>query len=537
MHHKHISWRLGAALLVAMACTVSLAQGESKAVDGAPRGSIFNLQAVRLPHGGWAATFDVEYRAQPGVASIVSLRQLDSRGGANEAPTEAHAPVRPAELGQTRMTITLPRPADGKQTIEIRVQLATVVGVTMLGTQTIKTRLDWPTSREMYVLTQIGGKTPEQIVALSVERIDTNERTAIEEAKVFLERAIEANPRLDIAYIEMARVSMKLNWGPEGLLQAERFLDTAMQIQDSVNARILLAYVYAHQRRYQRAEALLDDVAKKNPPNLWLWANWGELEELQGHADKAIAKYQEAIARPHAHDPYDRARVWSYIKLFPLLEARADFEAVERLHKQRTAEYGLRECHGVAYARFLVGHRGDASAAIVLARREMEGNCQKEMVRDALGLAYYMAWSNDPKQLDALNQARIYLPVGAKLFYQLAQGDRTAAIGRKLVAAGEKVDVPDNGKWNALAYALQARELSVARRLIALGAKPAGLVGEDQYPVAFLPVFMKDQDGIGLMKSSGVDYAKLRHKGVTAIDMARQAGERELVQLLERPGT
>ena len=69
--------------------------------------------------------------------------------------------------------------------------------------------------------------------------IDTGERGAVRQGKLHLERLLKANPRLDQAYVELARAAMKLNWGPDGLREAEALIQSALQLRpDSTNARI-----------------------------------------------------------------------------------------------------------------------------------------------------------------------------------------------------------------------------------------------------------------------------------------------------------
>jgi Tfp pilus assembly protein PilF len=128
---------------------------------------------------------------------------------------------------------------------------------------------------------------------------------------------------------------MKSNWGPEGLHQAEKLLASALQIRpDSVNAKILLGYVYAHQGRHKQSEALFVDASQTDTKNLWLWSNWGEVLVMQGKLEPAIQKYREAVKRPREHDTYDRARLDAYAHLLPLLEQRKDLDGMEALLKQ-----------------------------------------------------------------------------------------------------------------------------------------------------------------------------------------------------------
>jgi Tfp pilus assembly protein PilF len=396
--------------------------------------------------------------------------------------------------------------------------------------------IDWPDAQTWALDREVADKTPEELLKRAIGLIDAEDGHGLQHAKHLLERLVTNDRQFDAAYVELARVAMKSNWGPEGLRQAESLLDSALEIRpDSVNAKILLGYVYVHQGRYKPAEVLFVDASRTPTNNLWLWANWGQLLVMQGKLEPAVQKYREAITRPQTHDTYDRARLDAYRNLLLLLERRNDLDGMEALHQQRVQEFGPGHCYGGAYARFVLHHRGDAAAAITLARRSIEAQCSAQSTRDVLGLAHYAAWAatSDPSRSELLHQARVYFPSSARLLYQLATSDRTLPAAKQLIAAGESIGQQDNQKLNALAYALQDRDLAAARRLLRLGARPDALVGDADMPVALLPVIAADTAGIRLMRQFGVDYSKLRYEGATAIDHARRIGDRQLLEALD----
>lgn len=125
-------------------------------------------------------------------------------------------------------------------------------------------------------------------------------------------------------------------------------------------------------------------------------------------------------------------------------------------------------------------------------------------------------------------------PGGPRVLYQLAASERTVAAVQPLKATGEAIDPLDNRKFNALAYALERRDLEAARRLLRLGARPDTLVGEADMPVALLPVISADLDAVRLMRQFKVDDSKLRFQGSTAIDHAKRMGDRRLLEALGR---
>ena len=172
---------------------------------------------------------------------------------------------------------------------------------------------------------------------------------------------------------------------------------------------------------------------------------------------------------------------------------------------------------------------------MAMAQRASASRCDEGAARQALGLAHYLAWSQtrEPGRAEALRQARIVRPVGPALLYELATSEHTAAAIEQLVAEGERIDQVDNEQVTALAYAIRANDLVAARRLMRQGARPEALVGFEQMPLALIPVLTGNLDSIRLMQKSGVDYSKLRYKGMTALDHARGIHDTKLLQALD----
>ena len=202
------------------------------------------------------------------------------------------------------------------------------------------------------------------------------------------------------------------------------------------------------------------------------------------------------------------------------------------------SEFGPGACYSADYARFLLQVRGDTQGAIDMARGALNLNCADSGARQILGLAEYVKWAeaSGTDRAEALNQARIYLPAGAMPLYLLAMSDRTIRAAKQLIAAGEQLDQKDNDKLTALAYALKNRDLAAAKRLLALGARSDIPVGYGDVPVALMPVMEGDLQAIRIMQQYGVDYSKLRYRGATAFDFAKQSGNSALLKALGDKG-
>jgi ankyrin repeat protein len=213
-----------------------------------------------------------------------------------------------------------------------------------------------------------------------------------------------------------------------------------------------------------------------------------------------------------------------------------DLDGVELLYKKRLADFGDESCSTAAYARFLLQQRGDADAAIEIARKGLDHKCADWNPRQILGLAHYVVWSRTEGQarVEALNQARVYLPPGPTSMYLLVSSDKTAGVASQLIAAGEKVDQKDNERLNALAHAIQREDLPAMRRLLRLGARPETPIGFDDMPVALVPVLHQDVEMVKLLQQFGADYSRITYRGATAFDFAKQAGDPQLLDALKQ---
>jgi hypothetical protein len=183
--------------------------------------------------------------------------------------------------------------------------------------------------------------------------------------------------------------------------------------------------------------------------------------------------------------------------------------------------------------------RGQAEPDAVLARlRAVPASaCNPAAVDEAMGLvAYFVAGAYPAGQAaPMMEKAKLQAPVTARLLYELAWSERGGAVIRQLLASGVAIDQKDAQRNTALAYALDTGRVEAARRLLALGARTTALVGPEDLPVALVPVFNRDAAGILLMRNSGVDYAVLRYRGLTAVEHARKIHDARLLDMLGTP--
>jgi tetratricopeptide (TPR) repeat protein len=497
----------------------------------AGKDAISGLQVRQTVSGVWTAEFNYFYTGSPAAALFI-VELTPATGAPGMFDTFSGNALR----GTHRQSVKIQYPGIAGQTLGVTVFMRSPRnGMTTVASQHLDKIMDWPDLQTWTVNQQIAAFSPQDNLKQAQALIDSGGDYRIGVAKMTLEKLLEQNPNFDPAYVELARIALRTNRGPEGLHQAKDLLATALQIQpDSTDAKVLLGYVYAHQGHFTQAEALFNQAAAANTSNLWLWANWGEMLELEHQPDPAMAKYRQILSHPMTHDRNDRARAFAYEQLLGLLRQRGNSNAMETLYKQRIAEFGWGSCYSAEYTRFLLQVRGNIDGAIDSAQRALNQNCNDAPSRELLGLAEYAKWA-DSKGLprtEALNQARIFLPIDARALYLLAASDRTATAARDLVAAGEPIDQKDNYNLDALAYALEDKDLDAVRRLLALGARAAIPVGDQGIPVALVPVLNGDVAGARLLRRLGVPYSKLRYRGVTALDFAKQQGNQAMISAL-----
>lgn len=514
---------------------------------------ISNLEVKQNASGQWVATCEVSLGAKPYWRQLTIEASVASTSSSHDPLAVVTVPV-DAKAGPQSHTIELNRPdiytdvynpqlnivERTHKPVQTEWVIATLSGRLEDGrpfeiSKLVKQTIRWPDKRIWDADQSIRRDGASTSLAKAVRLIDEGNQEALDSARILLERLLLKDGRMTDAYIEMARVSMKTNWGPEGLLQARRYLDSALSIDTaSVNALILRGYVSAHQGHYKDAETDFTNASKSNPPNLWLWSNWGELLVMQGKNDDAIKMYLKAVTHQPTHDTYDRARADAFEKLIAIYEQKHDLDSLEQMHKSRVHDFGDVGCYVVRYALFEIQERDAPDVAIDLLKDATLSGCEGDSAKDALGVAYYLKWSraSEPQRMEYINRARVYFPIGASLFYRLGSSVATLKVATALAKSGENLDQKDNNGMTALAYAVERRDYETASRLVKVGASPLATIGEQAVPVALLPVFNNDLQGIRLMKRLGVNYSSIPFQGMTAMNYARKIGNKKMLDAL-----
>lgn len=508
---------------------------ESKPLPG--ENSISSIEVSQNDRGQWFASFDYFFTGDPASLSVT----VETLGGSDPLKPKVlpqNNPYVPAQRGKQRITQELKRPSvtEAVSATQVRIRLIQwYPQVKDIVTRSAPVQINWPDYATAMIHDELRTKSADDFLRATIDLIDAEEAPGLLSARQRLEFFLEKYPQLHQAYLELARVAMKTNRGPEGLRQSETYVDAARKLApEDPNVWIFQAYVYTHQGRYKEAEPLLVAASKTNTPNLWLWADWGEFHLLQGRTQQAIEMFQRTVEQPPPGNAYDRARKHAYWQLLKILDKKSQLDLAESLYEKRYADYGSVACYGAEFAQFMLMRRGNVARAAELAGQTALATCEEPNPREILGLAHYVSWAEAPatEQTELLNRARVVFPSGIRLIYQLASSDHTVKALKALQGVGEPIDQMDNRKMTALAYALSNKDHDTARRLLRLQARSNLVIGPSEIPLSLIPVLAEDYPGIRLLRQSGVDYTKIKYQNMTAIDHAKSIGNRKLLEAL-----
>jgi tetratricopeptide (TPR) repeat protein len=479
---------------------------------------------------------DITYFYQGGIDKEPSLRVIADSPDPS-AKIIVYGETAPLKKGENSARVEITRPRTPEKEFvsqKIKVSLGELYGNTTLEKE-ITYPIEWPRAYPYYQNREFLKKTVNELFSEAVELIDQADTESLGQAKKNLERILLKDPKYVDAYPELARLSMKYSWGPEGLKQAETYLLSGIALQkDHANSHILLGYVYTHQGRFEEAEQEFKASEKLSTSNLWLWANWGELYALQNSHEKSVEKYLMAISAPRPYNTYDRARLDAYRKLFRLLDSKDNLAKADELYIKRANEHPNSPCFHTDHAAFRITKYNDYQGAISASRKAIDAGCESSESRQVMGVANYLAWINTSSEQRSayLSQAQIFFPESPTLVYQLSRHENTSKIITELKQLFINIDTKDNNNLNALAYALMNNDIESARRLIRLGAQPTELVSDQEYPVAMIPLFYQHKEGVRLMLESGVNLSNMKYRGISALGYAEQLQNPEILQLI-----
>ncbi len=205
-------------------------------------------------------------------------------------------------------------------------------------------------------------------------------QSVLVEAGSMLNEALELTPEYPEAYVQLARVVIKLgyinstgsemNFRDGTLRSARRLLDTAMMLDaESGNVLVLYGHVATLEKRYEFAERLLSRADKLGVVHPWLHLNFAALYLKTNRPTEAAARYQMVINSGTSNLPVLLA---AYNGLRNYYKSVGDMDKVEETYlSQIQLDPNRAWLHG-NYANFLLSHRkSEIDKAIFHAERAL----------------------------------------------------------------------------------------------------------------------------------------------------------------------
>lgn len=430
--------------------------------------------------------------------------------------------------GRHSVKVELNRPNEPEgafSTHSLRAQIAE--GARHLVDEVRQQRIDWPSSVTYQRQRMFARYSNEQLLEFAEERIDEGSAAARQVAREYLEKIVLEEPERVEVYKQFARIAMAEQFNTQGLSEARNHLDTALQIDPNyADGYIVRGFVLAHLRHFDESEADFLKAETLGVKNLWIWNNWAVKEMLQGNKSRALGLYRRTLSGDKPKGRNQRARINAFENLLFHLDDGQHLDEMEALHQQRLSEFSERSCLYSEYAAYLLTQRQDYQRAIENGHKALDGGCRDSAARHTLGIAYYVGSMEKPA---LLGRARVFNPEGAGLYWGLAQLPQAEPL---LQRYRSQIDSADGRGFTALAYALENGDLLAARRLMAQGASLDREIGQEKYPMALLPVFRGNAEGVRFFIEQGIDYARVEYRGIPALGYAQQGGNEEIITLL-----
>lgn len=115
-----------------------------------------------------------------------------------------------------------------------------------------------------------------------------------------------------------------------------------------------------------------------------------------------------------------------------------------------------------------------------------------------------------------------------------AANENDVAKARALIAAGSRVDLPDDNGWTPLHFAAQSQSLPIAEALLAAGAPVDPQDSHGNAPLS-TAVFNSRGSGelIDLLRRHGADPYRENFHGVSPLSLAREIGNYDVAPFFQ----
>ena len=366
---------------------------------------------------------------------------------------------------------------------------------------------------------------------LAYKLIDSGNRENLYRAKSILDEIIAINPNYPRAYIELARFQMKTSddFQNEGLAIAERTLLIAKKIDPELSdTRTLLGYVYSNQGRYEEAQKEFEIAQTHGSDNLWLYANWGRNYEFQNDFNNALEKYLVVFNKKRSFGRNDRAVIWTYDVIFPLLIKAKRFDEADKLYSKYSTEYPKYTCTLMDQASLRIYKMNDYNGAIESHMKATQKGCSHHY--PYLAISYYAQWQHSLNEnlsdeaTSAYNRAEALGLSDATLFRELARSDYLSPIISMLNADIHNIDAEDKDGLTPLFYWILRNDMDATKRLLSNGANVNYASRKLQITPMMLAIMKQNEDMIKLILQYKPDLTRQLPTGQSLSDWLNTNG-------------
>lgn len=179
--------------------------------------TLTKLAVTRTGDGRWIASIQYSFTGRP-IDIRIKVYQVTGLPDGNVPFSDRVAGVIEPRPGHRTSTLELPNPSAGGTFVTRRVWavMERESGPPPLATVSVDQRIVWQDPRTEQVDKAVAAGQPDAIVAKAVQLIDTGGSNELHQARVLLQRLVEKQPRIEAAYIELARVAMKTGGTAKG---------------------------------------------------------------------------------------------------------------------------------------------------------------------------------------------------------------------------------------------------------------------------------------------------------------------------------
>lgn len=374
----------------------------------------------------------------------------------------------------------------------------------------------------------------DQIIALNDESSARSSRRA----QSLIESLLERDPNQPRAYVELARSLFRTEPCCEEEVSARNVTNIALNLfPDDPYVNYYAGYVEFLNGEPEKA-LLLYQIAEQQREEeiIWLINNWADTLLSLGRRDEALAKYSKLLLFDDLNKSDTRALFFGLQSYAEALKDDRD-TAAGPIFARLLEEYPDRaHCVAAKYAEHILFAENDLKHATQVLGREYQYTCKDKDEIEAL--INIFAWYNGGEfgSPVALYNSFLKHPQVNDLIYRIANSNDPVPILQALKSNGVNLDQVSAGSGSALQRAISNDNSYAIRSLANGGSNINDDMGDGFTPLMFA-LFMENVDAVRVLVEEGADPELVSEFGMSALDLAEQSGDEEMLEALQPEST